>query len=84
MAPAGPRGLLLSLWYSGAFAVRGAVGDADEGAVVEDAGRSACRVGLSWGAGDGAMAMAALMVDEERTKGAGNRNCARRWPQKLQ
>lgn len=71
MAPAGPLGLLLPLWCSAAFAVRGAVGDADEGAADEGAGRSACRVGLSWGAGDGAMAMAALMVKGRASERSG-------------
>lgn len=38
------------------------------GAVADGAGRSDGRDGLSWGAGDGAMAMAALIVNEMRSR----------------
>lgn len=66
MAAAEPLGLLLPLCCSDAVDVRVAEGEADEGAAADadadGAGRSDGRDGLSWGAGDGAMAMAALIV----------------------
>lgn len=64
LAAVEPPGLLLPLWFSAAVVVRAAEGEVDEGAVADGAGRSEARDGLSWGAGDGAMAMAALIVDE--------------------
>ena len=65
MAAVEPLGLLLPLWCSAALVVRVAEGEVDEGAVADGAGRSDGRDGLSWGAGDGAMAMAALIVKAE-------------------
>ena len=75
LAGAGPLGLLLPLWTSATLEVRVAEGEVDEGAVVGGAGRSDGREGLSWGAGDGAMAMTALILRENAIEGERKKVC---------
>lgn len=65
LAAVGPLGLRDPLWYWVDFAdVRCAEGDCwEEEALFEAEWVSEEKEGLSWGAGDGAMAMAALILD---------------------